>query len=237
MLIKMDENFVIVVDDEPEIVNTLSIFLTDRGYRVKSAYNATALFAILKRKTPNLIILDIKLPDMNGFEICKKLKTEKKLSSIPVIFLSANNGESDKISGLDLGADDYVSKPFSLQELNARIKAVLRRNGKIETQAKKINVSKDLVIDFDKCEVLACGRKVNLTNAEFRILEFLSAKKGRVFSREQILDYLWGEEKIVVARTIDVHIRHLREKLEKCGNYIKNVRGFGYKLDTEEDLA
>ncbi|MDD5634293.1 MAG: response regulator transcription factor [Candidatus Omnitrophica bacterium] len=224
--------YIIVVDDEKEIVNTVSKYLSDRDYTVKGANSGKELFELLKDKKPDLIILDIRLPDLNGFEICKKLKENDKLLAIPIIILSADHAETDKVSGLDLGADDYVVKPFSLQELNARIKAILRRKSE-NNEKKPITVNERVIIDPAKYVVTIDGKEIALTSVEFRILDFLASRQGHVLSRKQILEHLWGEEKIVVARTIDVHIRHLREKLGDVANLIKNVRGFGYKLDAE----
>lgn len=174
--------------------------------------------------------MDLILPGKNGFEICEKLKSKERYSSIPIIILSAKVGEEDKVFCLDIGADDYLSKPFSLKELHSRIKAVLRRYS-LQDEDSKIIVSNVMEIDLKRHQVMVCGKKVDLTLTEFKILELLSSKIEQVFSRERILDYLWGEEKVVVERTIDVHVWHLREKLEEAGKLIKNVRGIGYKIE------
>ncbi len=227
----MDNKLIAVVDDDPDIVKTVSAYLEDEGFDVRGFSGAKGLFAFLDKEKPDLIILDLVLPGgMNGFEICRNLKEKEKFSSIPIIMLSGQGEENKKVSGLDMGADDYVVKPFSLNELSARIRAVLRRRG---LEEEKITVGNIMEIDLQKYEVTVDGQKVELTPTEFNILEFLATRKGRVFTRGRILDYLWGEEKVVVARTVDVHVRHLREKLGKAGKFIKNVRGIGYKL--EED--
>ncbi len=232
---KMDELFIVIVDDDPGIVKTISTYLVKVGYRAKGFPDAESLFKFLEKEKPDLIILDLMLPDTSGFEICKNLKETERFSSIPIIILSGKTEETDKISGLEIGADDYIVKPFSLKELHARIKAVLRRPGGQE-EKKKINVDDIMTIDSQRYEVKVEGEKVDLTPAEFRILEFLASRRGHVFTRDRILDYMWGAEKIVIERTIDVHIRHLREKLGKGGELIKNVRGIGYKLEQGEEV-
>jgi two-component system phosphate regulon response regulator PhoB/two-component system alkaline phosphatase synthesis response regulator PhoP len=171
------------------------------------------------------------LPDIDGLEVCKLLRKREEWASIPVIMVTAKGDESDKILGLELGADDYVTKPFSAKELVARVRSVLRRQ-RSPADAKMLQVGDRLTIDLDKYEVSVKGHRVDLTSTEFKILRLLASKKGWVFTRDQILDYLWGHEKIVLDRTIDVHIRNLREKLgPEVADMIKNIRGVGYKLE------
>ncbi|OPY76384.1 MAG: Phosphate regulon transcriptional regulatory protein PhoB [Syntrophorhabdus sp. PtaU1.Bin058] len=170
------------------------------------------------------------LPDVDGFEVCKYLKGHDKYSLIPIIMLTAKSEETEKVLGLELGADDYVTKPFSPRELVARVKAVLRRQG-MKIESKKIEVRDILKIDLEKYEVEVKGEKIDLTPTEFRILNLLVTRAGRIYSRDQILDHLWGKEKFVIDRTVDVHIRHLREKLGNASQFIKNVRGIGYKFE------
>ena len=226
------KQLIAVVDDDPGITEVVERYLTGEGWRVKSFKDAETFLHYLEEERPDLIILDIVLPGMSGLEACKILRETERFRSIPVIMLSGKAEYEDKISGLDLGADDYVTKPFSLGELNSRVKAVLRRLGK-EEEEKKVTIGPNIVIDLQRYEVTVRGQKAELTVTEFKILELLASKRGQVFSRERILDYLWGEEKIVIPRTIDVHIRHLREKLGADADLIVNVRGIGYKL--EED--
>ncbi|MFA7625729.1 MAG: response regulator transcription factor [Candidatus Kapaibacterium sp.] len=221
---------IVVVDDEPDIIELLNIHITKAGFKVKSFEDAAGLFKYLKNNTPDLFILDLMLPDADGFEICKYLRKEEKFSSIPVIMLTARVDEFDKVLGLELGADDYVTKPFSPRELMARIKAVLRRDEKI-VKTKVIKIADILTIDLQKYEVVVHDNKIELTNTEFKILRLLVERRGWVYSREQILDYLGTTEKGVLDRTIDVHIKNLREKLNEAGKLIKNIRGIGYKLD------
>ena len=229
--LQMNDKLIAVVDDEPGIIKTVSEYLSGRGFKVKGFPDAEIFFNFLNKEKPDLIILDLKLPGMHGFEVCRILREKERFSSIPIIILSANREEPDKVSGLEMGADDYLVKPFSLNELTSRINAVLRRGPVV--QEKKIDIGDRLSIDLREHEVMVDGERVELTPAEFKILEFLAARKGHVFTRERILDYLWGDEKIVVQRTIDVHIRHLREKLHEAGKYIKNIRSVGYKLEDE----
>ncbi|MFO7865619.1 MAG: response regulator [Candidatus Aminicenantes bacterium] len=219
-----------VVDDEPDILELVSIHLEKNGYRSLEFLNGESFIEFLKSSLPDLIVLDLMLPDMDGLEICKYLKKQEHLASIPVIMLTAKGEEVDKILGLELGADDYVTKPFSPKELISRIRAVLRRGYKKES-TEASSAGGILFIDTDKHEVRVRSRKIDLTSTEFRILQLLLSKKGWVFSREKILDYLWGQEKAVVDRTIDVHIKHLREKLGEAASLIKNIRGVGYKLE------
>ena len=228
-----------IIDDEPDIVELVSIHLKKAMFKVKGFSDAEGLYRFLglsdgqyqeSEHIPDLIILDLMLPDADGIEICKNLKKNVKYSSIPIIMLTAKGEETDKILGLEFGADDYVTKPFSPRELVARVKAVLRRREKID-ESEKLDIGEILVIDIEKHEVDVEGQKIELTSTEFRILKLFVSNKNKVFSRYDILDYLWGDEKIVLDRTIDVHIKNLRDKLGKAGQLIKNIRGIGYKLE------
>ncbi|RKY42013.1 MAG: two-component system response regulator [Candidatus Omnitrophota bacterium] len=218
-----------VIDDEPDILELVSLHLTKSNFKVKGFLSAESFFKFLSSKIPDLIILDLMLPDSDGIEICKYLKSKEDFSSIPIIMLTARASETDKVLGLELGADDYVTKPFSPRELVARVKAVLRR--KTQDSGKKIKIGDILLIDLNKFEVFAENKKIDLTPTEFRILKILASKKGWVFTRDQILNHLWGQDKAVLDRTIDVHIKNLKEKLGKAKRFIKNVRGIGYKIE------
>jgi two-component system phosphate regulon response regulator PhoB/two-component system alkaline phosphatase synthesis response regulator PhoP len=217
------------LDDEADILELLRVNLQKAGYRFEGFQEAEDLFRYLAREKPSLIILDLMLPDTDGLEVCRHIRKSDSLASIPIIMLTARGDESDKVVGLELGADDYVTKPFSVKELVARIHAVLRRPG--EGEAGRRIVVGSLVVDLDKFEVTAEGTKIDLTATEFKILQLLASRKGRVFTRDQILDFLWGHEKAVVDRTVDVHIRNLREKLGGAASLIKNIRGVGYKIE------
>ncbi len=220
-----------VVDDEPDIVDLITLQLQKAGFRAEGYSDARSLLSALEKRTPDLILLDLMLPDIDGLEICKLLRRKEEWAAIPVIMVTAKGEESDKILGLELGADDYVTKPFSAKELVARVKSLLRRQ-KGSAESKKIEIGNILSIDPEKYRVSVRGRELELTSTEFKILTLLASKRGRVFTRDQILDHLWGQEKIVLDRTIDVHIRNLREKLgPDAGGMIKNIRGVGYKLE------
>ena len=218
-----------VVDDEPDILELVSIHLKKANYTVETFQEAENFLRFLTKTKPDLLILDLMLPDSDGMDICRYMKKKEQLTAIPIIMLTAKSDETDKVLGLEMGADDYVTKPFSPRELVARVKAVLRRRERTEEES--IEIGKTLEILPKQFEVLVEGKKIDLTTTEFRILKILASRIGWVFSREQLLDELWGHDKIVIDRTIDVHIKHLRAKLGKAAKFIKNVRGLGYKLE------
>jgi len=223
---------VFVVEDEPDILALIAINLQKSGYDVEEYTEAGPMLKTLEKRTPDLIILDLMLPDHDGLDVCKTLKKSDLYSDIPIIMVTAKTEEFDVVLGLELGGDDYIPKPFSPRELVARAKAVLRR-GKTTAgrTSKQISVGDMVTIDTSKYEVRVQGEKVQLTSTEFMILKMLSEKPGWVYSREKILDLLWGDEKDVFDRTVDVHIKNLRDKLGPAGPLIKNVRGVGYKIE------
>ncbi|MCL2335659.1 MAG: response regulator transcription factor [Endomicrobia bacterium] len=231
-------NLIYVVDDEEDILELAEVNLKKNFFKVKTFASSLSFLKALEKQKPDLAVLDIMMPQPDGLELSRRMKSSPEFAGIPIIFLSAKADESDKITGLELGADDYITKPFSVKELMARIKVVLRRRhgsaAKTEDAAKPKTAR--IKIDKDKFTVTAGGEKINLTVTEFKILELLLSKHGTVFSRDKILDYLWGDDKLVIDRTIDVHIRNLREKLGvrgkgACGKMIKNIRGVGYKIE------
>ena len=224
------KNLVAIIDDESDIVDLVSIHLEKAGFEAKGFLNAQDFFDFIGKNVPDLVLLDLMLPDADGLEICKYLRRKDEFANIPIIMLSAKGEETDKVLGLELGADDYVTKPFSPKELVARVKAVLRRQVK-ERLEKKIVIGEKIMIFPEKHEAFVDENRIDLTSTEFKILTLLASKKGWVFTRDQILDYLWGQEKAVLDRTVDVHIKHLREKLGKAASLIKNIRGVGYKLE------
>jgi two-component system phosphate regulon response regulator PhoB/two-component system alkaline phosphatase synthesis response regulator PhoP len=219
-----------IVDDEPDIVELITYHLKKENFKVNEFYDGESLLSYIENYIPDLIILDLMLPEIDGLEICRILKKENRTSLIPIIMLTAKGTEIDKVVGLELGADDYIVKPFSPRELVARVKAVLRR-GSCKEETSLIQIGKILEIDLQKFEVSVENIKINLTSTEFKVLKLLTKNIGWVYSRNQILDYLWGNEKIVLDRTIDVHIKNLREKLGKAGKFIKNIRSIGYKIE------
>jgi two-component system phosphate regulon response regulator PhoB/two-component system alkaline phosphatase synthesis response regulator PhoP len=220
-----------VVEDEDDIRDVVLLHLNKGQFSAKGFGDIKSFKDFLQKKAlPDLIILDLMLPDGDGFELCKELKKSDRYAAIPIIMLTARAEETDKVLGLELGADDYVTKPFSPRELVARVKAVLRRKTAPEN-VKKIEVGGTLAIDQEKHQVLVKSSPVELTMSEFKILWLLCSHVGWVYSRDQILEHLWGQDKAVVDRTIDVHVRHLREKLGAAGAWIKNVRGVGYKIE------
>jgi DNA-binding response OmpR family regulator len=219
-----------VVDDEPDILELVSLHLKKSNFNVKTFSSGARFLAYLNGERPDLVILDLMLPDADGLEICRHMRKRDNLSSIPLIMLTAKTEESDRVCGLELGADDYVTKPFSPKELIARVKALLRRTTERADESPRIE-SGDIVLDLQKHLITIKGKQIELTSTEFRILHLLMSRRGWVFSRDKILDHLWGDEKAVLDRTVDVHIKHLREKLGPSGNAIRNVRGVGYKLE------
>jgi DNA-binding response OmpR family regulator len=220
-------NRIAVVDDEPDIIHLVSIHLKKAGFSVEGFLNGTSLLKSLSLSIPDLIILDIMMPDFDGFEVCRMMKSDSKYSSIPIIMLTAKGQEVDKVTGLELGADDYLTKPFSPRELVARVNAVLRRTA--PTEHVPISIG-NITIDPERFEVSVEDEPVSLTAVEFKILLLLAQNRRKVFTRERILDHLWGNEKAVIDRTVDVHIKNLRDKLGPAGDLIRNVRGVGYKL-------
>jgi DNA-binding response OmpR family regulator len=218
-----------IVDDEPDILELVHVNLEKAGYKTRTFKNAKAFLDFIKKKTPDLLILDLMLPDIDGIDLCKKLRQNDSYKDFPIIMLTAKDSEFDKVLGLELGADDYITKPFSVRELIARVKAVLRRS-KGEKEKKVISIGNELIINVDNYEVALDGKNIELTNTEFNLLKYLAAEQGSVISREDILNRLWGNDKIVTSRTVDVHIRNLREKLGDHASLIKNVRGVGYKI-------
>lgn len=229
----MKEN-ILIVEDEKDIAEMIRYNLEKEGYKVSVASKGSMALELLEENSPDLVILDIMLPDIDGFEVCRKMRSEPATSAVPVIFLSAKSQEMDKVVGLELGADDYMTKPFSPRELIARIKAVLRRKAVVPA-AEKLLSSGDIVIDVEKHKVKAFGKSVELTPTEFSILEYMYARPGRVLSREKLLNGVFGYDSSVYDRTVDAHIKSLRKKLGKAKNYIETVRGIGYRFKEDED--
>ncbi|MFA5147416.1 MAG: response regulator [Candidatus Omnitrophota bacterium] len=226
---------ILIVEDEKDIVKMLDYNLKKEGFRTLSVRNGEDAVDSARGAPPDLIILDLMLPGMDGLEVCKKLKGDSKTASVPVIMLTAKSQESDKIVGLELGADDYVTKPFSPRELIARIKAVLRR-GKEKEKMPEVLKAGDLTVDLAKIAVTLKGKPVELTGKEFELLKTLMISKGRVLSRDHLLDTIWGFDQAleIQTRTVDVHIRTLRKKLKGESRRIVTVKNYGYRFEDEE---
>ena len=221
---------ILIVDDEENILELLEYNLKRNGFRSSSVMSGEDAVIKAKEIMPDLIILDLMLPGMDGLEVCKTLKKDIKTSSIPVIMLTAKSEEADIVTGLEIGADDYVCKPFSPRVLIARVKAVLRKtNGNSADDSTPLRL-KDLVVHPGRFEVLLHGKRIDLTYTEFEVLLVLLSRKGWVFSRYQIIDAIRGSDYIVTDRSVDVQITGLRKKLGSYGKYVETVRGVGYRI-------
>lgn len=231
----MAEEKILIVDDEEHIVELIKFNLEKNKYNVIVAHNGLEAIKLAKKEMPQLMLLDLMLPGMDGYDICKEIRKDPNLSGMPIIMITAKSEEFDKILGLELGADDYITKPFSVRELMARVKAVLRRSNS-PTDDNIIKFS-NVVINFSKHEVSKDGEAIELTLKEFELLEILCKNKDKVMTREFLLDKIWGYEYIGETRTVDVHIRHLRKKIEvddKNPKFIQTVRGIGYRFNSGE---
>jgi phosphate regulon transcriptional regulator PhoB len=232
---KQVKTHILAVDDEQDILALLSYNLQKEGFDVSTATNGEKALALIRENTYDLILLDLMLPGLQGMEICKKLKSSDKYSFIPIIMLTAKSEELDKVLGLEMGADDYITKPFSPRELIARVKAVLRRSGEKAEKEKIITLS-GLEINTDAYQVKKRGNPINLSATEFNLLLYLVQRKGKVFNRDMLLDAVWQDEAFVEPRTVDVHIRRLRTQIEDDPShpvYLKTRRGIGYYVDGE----
>ena len=220
---------VLVVDDEPEAVELVEFNLKGAGYEVSTASDGAEALNKARRIQPNLVILDVMMPEIDGMEVCKLLRRDPATSCIPIIMLTAKASEVDRVLGLELGADDYVVKPFSPRELVLRVKKLLDR-GKPAEAAKEKMVFGDLVIDMPRHAVFWKGKQIELTATEFKLLVTLAQRKGRVQSRDTLLRDVWGYESMIDTRTVDTHMRRLREKLGLAAKYLDTLRGVGYRF-------
>lgn len=228
----MTEAMILVVEDEQSIASLVTLYLTNEGFRVSQIADGAQALDAVERVKPDLVILDVMLPGMDGIEICRRLRAAG--GGLPIVMLTARDAEVDRILGLELGADDYITKPFSPRELVARVKAVLRRTtrGSDENEPEVLRVS-DVEIDLARREVRAGEQMVSLTAKEFDLLAFLTRNRGIVFSRDRLLDRVWGYERPVDTRTVDSHVKSLRHKLGTAGSVVLTVRGVGYKVDAD----
>ena len=219
------------VEDDTSIRELVLYALKTAEFQVMGFENAASFYKRMKEQQPDLILLDIMLPDEDGVSILKKLKSRPDTENIPVIMMTAKSSEYDKVLGLDYGADDYITKPFGVMELISRVKAVIRRSDRSKGSAGEVLKIGELVLDEQKHEVYARGQEVSLTFKEFELLSYLMKNRGLVLSRDKILNTIWNYEYEGESRTVDVHIGSLRQKLGTCGDFIKTIRGIGYKIE------
>ena len=224
---------ILVVDDEEHILELISFNLTNNGYKVIKANNGIDAVRLAIEEKPKLILLDLMIPGKDGYDVCREVRSNSEIRNIPIIMLTAKSEELDKILGLELGADDYITKPFSVRELLARVKAVLRRFSVVEPES-SVLVFGNLKADFEKREIHVKDKKLDLTLKEFELLEILIRNKGKILTRDTLLDKIWGYEYIGETRTVDDHIRYLRKKVEeddKNPKLIETIRGVGYRFN------
>jgi two-component system phosphate regulon response regulator PhoB len=227
-----------VIEDEADILEVVQYNLRREGYLVVASRNGEEGLDRIRKENPDLVLLDLMLPGLDGLEVCKRLQADPVTAAIPVIMVTAKGEESDVVLGLQLGADDYVTKPFSPKELLARVKAVLRRGPLREVRSSGDRVVRDgLVVDSTKHLVTVDGEPITLTATEMRLLHFLAAHPGRVFSRDQLLSRAIGDHAVVIDRNIDVHIGSIRRKLGRCRELIETIRGVGYRFRDAEPAA
>ncbi|MCC6408191.1 MAG: response regulator [Planctomycetes bacterium] len=230
----MKREHIVVIEDEPDILEVVQYNLTREGYKVSTAKSGDEGLARVRKENPDLVLLDLMLPGIDGIEVCRRLQADAVTAAIPVIMVTAKGEESDVVTGLALGADDYITKPFSPKELVARVKAVLRRGPLKDTRgAGERVVRSGLVVDSAKHAATIDGKAVTLTATEMRLLHFLAAHPGRVFGRDQLLSRVIGEHAVVIDRNIDVHVGSLRKKLGPYRDLIETVRGVGYRFADE----
>ena len=217
---------ILIIEDESDVADLLTLNLRKAGFRISTAADGASGLQNARDDRPDLIILDLMLPKMSGLEVCRILKSDTATSQIPILMLTAKAEEVDRIVGLEFGADDYVTKPFSPREIVLRIRAIFRRGEKPEESLK----AGPIAIDPSRHEVRVNGKQVHLTSLEFKLLQTLIQRRGRVQDRDRLLNEVWGYESVIDTRTVDTHVRRLREKLGKAGDAIETVRGFGYRL-------
>ena len=225
----MNQSKILVVEDDHDIAQLLAITMKKAGYEVAVTENGYEALNSIRRHPPDLVILDLMIPGIDGFEVCKEMKRDPKTGAVPVLIVTARGEEIDRIIGLELGADDYVVKPFSPRELLLRVRAILRRAGQ-EYHPAAMFKQEGLEIDSEGHRVRLNGEEIVLTATEFKLLTELANSQGKVLNREQLLDRVWGYHFEGYARTVDTHIRRLRQKLLSCADWIETVRGVGYRF-------
>ena len=225
----MKKSKIVVIEDEVDILEVINYNLLKEGFDVCSALDGEEGLALIKKEVPDLVLLDLMLPGLDGIEICRKLKTDYSTRSIPIIMVTAKGEESDIVLGLGMGADDYMVKPFRPRELMARIRSVLRRGDFIEEGEGLVSID-ELVIDINRHEVKLEGKKIVLTAMEFKLLHFLASHPGQVFTRENLLNHVSSDDTFIIDRNIDVHIRSIRKKLDKHRELIETIHRVGYRF-------
>jgi len=220
---------VLVVDDEPDLLELVRFHLMQAGFEVETACDGRRGLEAIRRRRPGLVVLDWMLPDLSGTEVCRQVRSDPQLRDLPILLLTAKAEEVDRVVGFELGADDYVTKPFSPRELALRVQAILRRTSG-EPASNQILERGSIALDAERHRCLVADAEVTLTAKEFRLLETLMSRPGRVLSRQRLLDEVWGSDITVTERTIDTHLKRLREKLGAAGDLIETVRGVGYRF-------
>jgi phosphate regulon transcriptional regulator PhoB len=227
---------ILIVEDERDVVKLLRYNLEKEGFRVSSVTDGSLALSEMRREAADLVILDLMLPGMDGLEICRQLRRNERYAGIPILMLTARSEEADRVVGLELGADDYVTKPFSMRELIARVRALLRRQD--PTPQRSALLHGDIQIDPAAHAVSVSGKHVELSALEFRLLHYLATHPGMVFSRDHLLDRVWGNDRSVTPRSVDVYIRRVREKIEaqpQTPVYVQTVHGVGYRFAVERE--
>ena len=220
---------ILVVDDEPDAIELIRFNLKASGYEVLTAEDGEEALAKARKFCPDMILLDVMLPEIDGLEVCKILRRDPATASLPIIMLTAKASEIDRVLGLEFGADDYVTKPFSPRELMLRVRNLLKRKESSKEEVERFQV-RDIELDVSKYEVKIMGQPIDLTPTEFKLLQILMERKGRVQSRDRLLQDVWGYDQLIDTRTVDTHVRRLREKMGEAADYVTTVRGVGYRL-------
>jgi two-component system, OmpR family, alkaline phosphatase synthesis response regulator PhoP len=228
----MPKGTILVIDDEDDLVELVRYNLAREGFHVIAAHDGESGLRLVDQKSPDLVVVDLMLPGIDGLEVCRRLRAESRTFKLPIVMLTAKSSESDRVVGLEIGADDYITKPFSPSELVARVKALLRRAAGFEQPSQLIKCG-DLTVDLAKHEVSCGNARIDLTATEFRLLQMLAAHPGRVYSRSELIDGVLGSNVAVLDRTIDVHVMALRKKLGESAAFIETIRGFGYRFREE----
>lgn len=222
---------ILIVDDEPDVVELVGYHLRSHGYVVDGISDPNLIMGAARRFGPDLVILDVMMPDLNGHQICRMLRADPKLRTVPIVFLSAKTEEVDRVSGFELGADDYICKPFSTKELVLRVQSIFRRSGEAEGESGSITLTVgNVALDVDHHRVTVDGEAIELTATEFKLLRVLMERRGRVQARDHLLLNVWNYDAEIETRTVDTHIRRLREKLGGESSLIETVRGVGYRM-------